>query len=73
MPCPYGVIIPFAMQFKSVIKRMHKDKVLSFAKEIESVDNCTECGECINKCPYELHIPEVIKQNYLLYKNIKTT
>jgi predicted aldo/keto reductase-like oxidoreductase len=70
MPCPSGVIIPFAMQFKSVVKRMHKDKVLSFSNEIESVNNCIECGECIKKCPYELPIPEVIKQNYDVYKSL---
>lgn len=70
MPCPSGVIIPFAMQFKSVVKRMHKEKVLSFSKEIESVNNCTDCGICIKKCPYELPIPEVIKQNYKLYENL---
>ena len=35
---------------------------------VDSIINCTECGECINRCPYELPIPEVLKRNYALYR-----
>lgn len=69
LPCPAGVAIPFAMQLKSFMKRMNKEKLADFKKDIDSMLNCTECGECIQKCPYELPIPQTIKENYEVYKN----
>lgn len=69
LPCPSGVSIPFAMHLKSFMKRMNKEKLADFKNDIDSVLNCTECGECIQKCPYELPIPETIKVNYEVYKN----
>ena len=32
--------------------------------------DCTECGECIKKCPYELNIPKLLKENYEDYMNV---
>jgi hypothetical protein len=26
------------------------------------------CGECVERCPYELPIPEMLKANYDLYE-----
>jgi predicted aldo/keto reductase-like oxidoreductase len=57
------------MQLKSFMKRMNKEKLADFKKDIDSMLNCTECGECIQKCPYELPIPQTIKENYEVYKN----
>ena len=25
--------------------------------------NCTECGDCMTRCPYELPIPDLIREN----------
>jgi Fe-S oxidoreductase len=30
---------------------------------IEIAEKCTECGECITRCPYGLPIPDLIKEN----------
>ncbi|MCJ7665562.1 MAG: 4Fe-4S dicluster domain-containing protein [Actinobacteria bacterium] len=30
---------------------------------IEQVDDCIECGECIERCPYNLEIIDMIKEN----------
>ena len=35
---------------------------------MDSVDNCEDCGECLDKCPYELAIPDLLKENLSLYK-----
>jgi len=58
------------MQLKSFIKRMNKEKLVDYKNEIEGILNCTECGQCIEKCPYELPIPETIKENYEVYKSL---
>jgi predicted aldo/keto reductase-like oxidoreductase len=35
---------------------------------MESVTECIECGECEEKCPYNLPITGLLKENLALYK-----
>jgi predicted aldo/keto reductase-like oxidoreductase len=68
-PCPEGVIITPAMGYPIFVKRMSAPVAVEFCrKAMESVPNCTECGDCIKRCPYELKIPDIIKANYALYE-----
>ena len=68
-PCPQGVMITAAMSYPIVASRMSVKVSVKFSKiPMESVKKCTECGECLDKCPYELPIPELLKRNYDLYK-----
>ena len=30
---------------------------------VEKARNCSECEECMARCPYSLPIPELIKEN----------
>ncbi len=67
-PCPNGVMITPAMSYPIVAHRMSKQVAVNFSqKAIESVQNCTECGVCLTRCPYQLPIPELIRKNYDLY------
>lgn len=67
-PCPNGVMITPAMGYPIVAHRMSKEVAVNFAKKaIESVAQCTECGACLAKCPYQLPIPELIRKNHALY------
>jgi len=38
---------------------------------VEKARSCTECGECLPRCPYQLPIPETIKKNLEFYNNLK--
>ncbi len=68
-PCSQGVIITPAMGYPIFVKRMSAPVATEFCrKAMESVPNCTECGDCMERCPYELKIPEIIKANYALYE-----
>lgn len=67
-PCPQGVLITPAMLYGVVAHRMGPAKAAGFAtKTMESVRNCIECGECMERCPYGLPIPERIKEFLALY------
>ena len=37
-------------------------------KPMESVLLCGECGACLEHCPYELPITDILKVNYALYQ-----
>ena len=39
-------------------------------EKMKQIEECTECGQCISKCPYELNIPELLKKNYEDYKKV---
>jgi uncharacterized protein len=68
-PCPNGVVITAAMGYPIVASRMSPQVSVVFLKiPMESIQNCTECGVCIEKCPYELPIPELLKKNYDLFE-----
>ena len=68
-PCPNGVVITPAMGYPIVASRMSSQVSVVFLKmPMESIQNCTECGVCIERCPYELPIPDLLKKNYDLFE-----
>jgi uncharacterized protein len=68
-PCEQGVMITAAMNYPLVARRMSDSKAAGLAqKSMESVRNCTECGECVERCPYDLPIPETLKKHLALYE-----
>ncbi|MBI4831073.1 MAG: aldo/keto reductase [Candidatus Lindowbacteria bacterium] len=70
MPCDKGVLIPQAMAFRSFSRRMVPQAAIMMADAaMESVANCADCRECIEKCPYGLEIPELLKETLALYND----
>ena len=64
LPCPQGVMIREAQMFPAVMNRMASRQIVAFMKNIiATVDECIECGECEDKCPYNLPIVEMIKRH----------
>jgi predicted aldo/keto reductase-like oxidoreductase len=64
-PCTAEIPIQFVLGLRSMVKRMGPAMLKSpmFEKMREKAANCTECGECTERCPYGLPIPEMIKSN----------
>ena len=63
LPCPSGVNIPRVFDIYNDLM-MYGDEnrahafYNSFVKEEERADLCIECGECLDKCPQMIEIPE---------------
>jgi len=62
MPCPQEVDIVTLMTMETLVKRFPADRLSEdwIAGAAESIEQCIQCGECEEKCPYELSIIEEI-------------
>lgn len=68
-PCPNGVMITPAMGYPIVARRMSPAVAVNFARiPMQTVPQCEDCGACMERCPYELPIPEILKKNYDLFE-----
>ena len=67
LPCPTGVNIPFNFSMYNDTYMFHDADVshirygLMFAPEARA-GSCVECGECLEKCPQGINIPEELKK-----------
>ena len=72
-PCPHGVIITPAMGYQVLARRMSPAVAVDFARNaMESVEQCVECGVCIERCPYDLPIPKMLKRHHGMFKQHQT-
>ena len=69
-PCPEDVRISTVMNIHSFAKRMRPERIFGgiFTELMNNVANCTECGECEERCPYELPIREMIAEQAKWYQ-----
>lgn len=69
LPCPNGVEIPSVLLFSSQARRFPPQQVARFAgRAMAGAGECTACGECGQRCPYELPIPEMIAENLAAWR-----
>ena len=68
-PCPNGVSITISMLYPIFVSQMSPVEGIQWAGQaLETTLDCTECGECIERCPYELPIPDLLRENYAMYQ-----
>ena len=74
MPCPEDISISFCARMSLWIRRFPTEPYLTeeFQEMMEATKNCVECFSCVEKCPYELEIPRLLKENYEDYQNVLT-
>jgi len=63
MPCPEGLNIPFLLLIEGYYTRyeLHdwaRERLRALPKTFA---DCIACGECLEKCPYDLPIPDLMK------------
>ncbi|MCR4953609.1 MAG: aldo/keto reductase [Treponema sp.] len=71
-PCSVGIVINQCARMSQMIRRAPSQNWLTeqWQQEMMKIENCTECGACMKRCPYELKIPTLLKKNLTDYKEI---
>ncbi len=71
-PCPNGVNIPRIFElYNDKVVTKNQQTALWYTTNFgamtglpaeQRADNCSECGECLEKCPQNINIPEQLKK-----------
>ena len=72
MPCPAGIMINQCARMSLMLRRAPSSAWLTPEMQVEmkKIEGCLECRQCVEKCPYELNTPELLKKNYEDYKKV---
>ena len=70
MPCPVEIPISFASRMAYGIRRLPSENFLTeeWQEKMARIENCTDCGQCRERCPYELDPPALMRKMYEDYK-----
>lgn len=65
LPCQADIPIQYALGIRSMVRRMGPAMLQGplFGRILETGANCTGCGDCMTRCPYNLPIPDMIRAN----------
>lgn len=72
MPCSEEINISLCARMSLWIRRFPTEPNLDERTQeiMRKTLDCTECYSCVDKCPYELDIPKLLKENYEDYQNV---
>jgi len=73
-PCTMKIPISQVLTSKSVYRRMPPERFFNkaMAELFEKAKECSECGECEKRCPYNLQIRGLIKEQIEWYRDLKS-
>ncbi|MCL1982240.1 MAG: aldo/keto reductase [Clostridiales bacterium] len=67
-PCPHNIGISTALPIESLIKRIPYPQVVELAgKSMEAARSCAGCRACVDRCPYRLDVPVLLKEKLRLW------
>lgn len=72
LPCPQEIEIPMLMRMRAHAKRFPQERFYgAWGQEIiAAAETCLECGDCEERCPYDLPIRELIVENVAWYQEV---
>ena len=72
MPCPEDINISLCARMSLWIRRFPTEPNLDERTQeiMKKTQDCIECYACVDNCPYELDIPNLLKENYEDYMNV---
>jgi predicted aldo/keto reductase-like oxidoreductase len=64
-PCSENIPIQFVLGVRSLVGRSGPASLNGpmVNRLVAAAENCSRCGECLLRCPYELPIPDLIEEN----------
>lgn len=70
MPCPMGIQINDCARMSLFLRRAPHSVYLAdeWKEKMKKIDDCINCNQCKNKCPYGLDTPNLLKRNYEDFK-----
>jgi predicted aldo/keto reductase-like oxidoreductase len=70
LPCPAEIPINMAARMSLLMRRAPVKGFLSdeWRKQMMRIENCRDCGQCRDRCPYGLDPPRLLKKNLADYK-----
>lgn len=72
MPCPVGIEINNCARMSLMLRRAPSDNWLTpeWQEKMAKIEDCLHCNQCMSKCPYCLHTPDLLAKNYEDYKKV---
>lgn len=72
MPCTVGIAINSCNRMSLMIRRAPSAAWLTerWQAEMAKIDECVDCRQCVEKCPYELDIPNLLRKNLEDYREV---
>jgi predicted aldo/keto reductase-like oxidoreductase len=69
-PCTEGIMISNVMAYPSLRRRLPPERLFGgpWGQMVEKAADCTECGECEERCPYHLPIRELLAEYVKQYQ-----
>jgi predicted aldo/keto reductase-like oxidoreductase len=67
VPCPFGIDIPYNFELYNSMSAMPETaqlmkNIYAMFPPTQQASHCSECGQCEQKCPQHLPIPQSLKQ-----------
>jgi predicted aldo/keto reductase-like oxidoreductase len=74
LPCPADIPISMAARFSLLLRRAPTERFLTkeWQDKMRRIEDCTDCGQCAERCPYELDTPRLLKKMYEDYQTFLT-
>lgn len=71
LPCPVDIPIPMAARMSLLLRRMPSEGFLKpeWQEQMLRIEDCLECRQCADRCPYGLDTPNLLKKMLVDYKN----
>jgi len=73
LPCPANIPIPMAARMGLLLRRMPWQQFMSeeWRENMSRIEDCDECGNCREHCPYGLDTPNLLRQMLEEYKKFR--
>lgn len=76
MPCEHNIMIPFVHMIHMKCHGKEMDDEVTYTlglgkRMLPALETCDECGQCVEKCPYQLSTPKKVKELRELLSSLK--